>query len=55
MSANCFKIGGHVGFANLASLHHMDFSGLLVCYSRGLAEMNCNNFIFVAICLRLTP
>ena len=33
----------------------MDFSEVLVCHSRYLAEMNCSNLIFVAICLRLTP
>ena len=32
----------------------MDFSGLLVCHSRDLAEMNCSGFVFVAIYLRLT-
>ena len=53
MNANCFKIGGHVRFANLASFYHMDLSGLLVCHSRNLAEMNCSDFVFVAICLRL--
>ena len=51
----CIKIDVHIGFANLASFHHMDFPGLLVCHSRELAEMNCSDFVFVAICLGLTP
>ena len=55
MNSNGIKIGGHIRFANFASFHHMDFSGLLVCYSGDLAEMNYSGLVFVAICLRLTP
>ena len=40
MNVYYFKIGGHIVFANLASFHHKDFSGLLVYHSRDLAEMN---------------
>ena len=33
----------------------MDFSKFLVCHSRDHAEINCSGFVFVAICLGLTP
>ena len=55
MNGNGFIIGDHIGFPNLAAFHHMNLSGLLVCHSRDLAEMNCSDFGFVAICLGLTP
>ena len=45
VNVNSFIIGGHIGFANLAYFHHMDFSGLLACHSRDLAETNYSDFI----------
>ena len=57
MNVTCFKIGAHMGLANLANLasfHHMEFSGLLVCHSGDPAKMNCSGFAFVAIYLRWT-
>ena len=56
MNVNYFKVRGHIGFANLASMHHTDLSGLLVCHPRTLQnELYISDFVFVAICLRLTP
>ena len=45
MDVKGFIIGGHIGFANLASFYHMDISGLLVCHSRDLAEIHCSFFL----------
>ena len=55
MNVNCFKISGHIGFANLVSFHHMDISGLLVHHSRDLSEKNCSEFFFGYNLLEVDP
>ena len=55
VNVNGFKIDCHIGFANLASFHHKDSSGLLLRHSWDHVEMSCSYFVFVEICLRLIP